>query len=92
VIIDVTLPAAVRITTSDTTLSKVIFSIVPGNRFRMLVLIYYFVPIAFLVSPSIVPNELDADINQPREEIPVDDESAPFCVVVGGWFGSYNFL
>jgi hypothetical protein len=40
VIIEVTLPAAVRITTSDTTLSEVIFSIVPGNRFRMLVLMF----------------------------------------------------
>ena len=39
VIIDVTVPAAVRMTTSDTTLSETIFSIVPGNRFRMLVLI-----------------------------------------------------
>src|SRR5439155_7845909 len=38
VIIEVTLPAAVRITTSDTTLSEVIFSIVPGKRFRILVL------------------------------------------------------
>jgi hypothetical protein len=38
VMIDVTVPEAVRITTSDTTLSEVIFSIVPGNRFRMLVL------------------------------------------------------
>ena len=36
--IDVTVPAAVRITTSDTTLSERIFSIVPGKRFRMLVL------------------------------------------------------
>jgi hypothetical protein len=39
VVIDVRLPAAVRITTSDTTLSEVIFSIVPGNLFRILVLI-----------------------------------------------------
>jgi hypothetical protein len=39
VIIDVTVPAAVRITTSDTTLSEMIFSIVPARRFRMLVLI-----------------------------------------------------
>jgi hypothetical protein len=39
VIIDVTIPAAVRITTSDTTLSETIFSIVPGKRFRMLMLI-----------------------------------------------------
>ena len=38
VMIDVTVPAAVRMTTSDTTLSETIFSIVPGNRFRMLVL------------------------------------------------------
>src|ERR1700750_634213 len=37
VIIDATIPAAVRITTSDTTLSETIFSIVPGKRFRMLV-------------------------------------------------------
>src|SRR5215475_12245741 len=37
VIIDVTIPAAVRMTTSDTTLSETIFSIVPGKRFRMLV-------------------------------------------------------
>jgi hypothetical protein len=36
--IDVTVPAAVRMTTSDTTLSETIFSIVPGKRFRMLVL------------------------------------------------------
>jgi hypothetical protein len=41
VIIDVRLPAAVRMTTSDTTLSETIFSIVPGNRFRMLVLISF---------------------------------------------------
>jgi hypothetical protein len=41
VIIDVTLLAAVRITTSDTTLSETIFSIVPGKRFRMLVLILF---------------------------------------------------
>src|SRR2546430_206369 len=38
VIIDVTSPAAVRITSSDTTLSETIFSIVPGRRFRILVL------------------------------------------------------
>ena len=37
-IIDVTFPAAVRIVTSDTTLSETIFSIVPASRFRMLVL------------------------------------------------------
>ena len=36
---DVTVPAAVWITISDTTLSETIFSIVPGNRFRLLVLI-----------------------------------------------------
>ena len=35
VIIDVTIPAAVRMTTSDTTLSETIFSIVPGKRFRI---------------------------------------------------------
>jgi hypothetical protein len=34
-----TVPAAVRITTSDTTLSEMIFSIVPVKRLRMLVLI-----------------------------------------------------
>src|SRR5690348_13382238 len=39
VILDATITAAVRITTSDTTLSETIFSIVPGKRFRMLVLI-----------------------------------------------------
>src|SRR4029077_21227177 len=39
VMIDITVPAAVRMTTSDTTLSETIFSIVPGKRFRMLVLI-----------------------------------------------------
>jgi hypothetical protein len=38
VMIDVTVPAAVRITTSETTLSETIFSMVPCNRFRMLVL------------------------------------------------------
>ena len=38
VIIDVTFPAAVRMRSSDTTLSEMIFSIVPGRRFRMLVL------------------------------------------------------
>src|SRR6266576_2908506 len=38
VIIDVTFPAAVRIATSDTTLSETIFSIVPARRFLMLVL------------------------------------------------------
>jgi len=36
--IDVTVPAAVRMTISDTTLSETIFSIMPGKRFRMLVL------------------------------------------------------
>jgi hypothetical protein len=36
--IDVTVPAAVRMTISDTTLSETIFSIVPGKRFRTLVL------------------------------------------------------
>src|SRR4029077_16354898 len=35
---DAMVPAAVRMTTSDTTLSETIFSIVPANRFRMLVL------------------------------------------------------
>src|SRR4029077_12239956 len=38
VIIEVTIPAAVRMTISDTTLSEAIFSIVLGKRFRMLVL------------------------------------------------------
>jgi hypothetical protein len=38
VMIDVTVPAAVRMAISDTTLSETIFSIVPGKRFRMLVL------------------------------------------------------
>jgi hypothetical protein len=38
VIIDVTSPAAVRITSSDTTLSETIFSIVPGKRLLILVL------------------------------------------------------
>src|SRR6266513_1030955 len=39
VIIDVTIPASVWMTTSDTTLSETIFSIVPGKRFRILMLI-----------------------------------------------------
>ena len=39
VIIDVTSPAAVRTVSSETTLSETILSIVPGRRFRMLVLI-----------------------------------------------------
>jgi hypothetical protein len=38
VTIDVTIPAAVRMTTSDTILSETISPIVPGKRFRMLVL------------------------------------------------------
>src|SRR6185369_6633069 len=38
VIMDVTIPAAVLMTTSDITLSETIFSIVPCKRFRMLVL------------------------------------------------------
>ncbi len=38
VIIEVTSPALVRMTISDTTLSETIFSIMPGKRFRMLVL------------------------------------------------------
>jgi hypothetical protein len=38
VITDVTSPAAVRMTISETTLSETIFSMVPGNRFRMLLL------------------------------------------------------
>jgi len=36
--IDVTVPAAVPITTSDTTLSETILSILSGKRFRILVL------------------------------------------------------
>jgi len=36
--IDVTSPAAVRMVSSETTLSETILSIVPGSRFRMLVL------------------------------------------------------
>ena len=43
--IDVTVPAAVRMTTSDTTLSETIFSIVPGKRFRMLVLMVIVTPV-----------------------------------------------
>src|SRR5262249_14451635 len=39
VIIDVTSPAAVLMVSSETTLSETILSIVPGSRFRMLVLI-----------------------------------------------------
>src|SRR5262249_38986751 len=39
VIIDVTLPAALRVTSSDTTLSETIFSIAPCSRFRMLALV-----------------------------------------------------
>jgi hypothetical protein len=35
---DVTSPAAVRMTISETTLSETIFWMVPGNRFRMLLL------------------------------------------------------
>ena len=38
VIIEVTFPAAARMTISGTTLPETIFSIVPGKRFRMLVL------------------------------------------------------
>jgi hypothetical protein len=38
VIIDVTSPAAVLMVSSETTLSETILSIVPGSRFRMLVL------------------------------------------------------
>jgi hypothetical protein len=45
--INVTIPAAVRLTTSDTTLSETIFSIVPGKRFEYLCS-YYLV----LVGPS----------------------------------------
>jgi hypothetical protein len=45
-----------------------------------------------LVSPSMLPGELDTHINQLREKIPIDDELAPFCVVVGCWFGSYSFI
>src|SRR6266487_1456623 len=41
VIIEVTSPALVWMTTSDTTLSETIFSIVPRKRFRMLVLMVY---------------------------------------------------
>ena len=39
VMIDVTGPAAVLMKISETTLSETILSIVPGRRFRMLVLI-----------------------------------------------------
>ena len=39
VIIDVMSPAAVLMVSSETTLSETILSIVPGSRFRMLVLI-----------------------------------------------------
>src|SRR5258708_14572619 len=41
VIIEVTFPAAVRMTISDTTLSETIFSIVLGKRFRTLVLLVF---------------------------------------------------
>jgi hypothetical protein len=44
VIIDVTSPAAVWMTISDTTLSETIFSIRPGRRFRMLVLMLHSFP------------------------------------------------
>src|SRR5262245_62605502 len=40
-IIDFTSPARVRITSSETTLPGIIFSIVPASRFRMLVLIVF---------------------------------------------------
>jgi hypothetical protein len=46
VIIDVTFPAAVWMTSSDMTLSETIFAIVPGSRFRMLEFI------VSLVAPS----------------------------------------
>jgi hypothetical protein len=42
VIIDVISPAAVLMVSSETTLSETILSIVPGSRFRMLVLIEEF--------------------------------------------------
>ena len=45
VIIDVTIPAAVRMTTSDTTLSEVIFSIVPGRRVRILMVMVIVTPV-----------------------------------------------
>ena len=45
-----------------------------------------------LVNPSMLLNALDAGIDQPREEISVDDESAPFLVEICGGFGSYNFI
>ncbi len=56
VIIDVTIPAAVRMTISDTTLSERIFSIVPGKRFRILVLMvvrrmYYRTPSTVIIMP-----------------------------------------
>src|SRR5262249_41880537 len=60
VMTDVTIPAAVRMTTSDTTLSETIFSIVPGKRFRMLVLIVSVTPVPgclpWLVATPLVTN------------------------------------
>ena len=50
VIIDVTFPAAVWMTSSDMTLSETIFAIVPGSRFRMLVfMVPFFIPALGLV-------------------------------------------
>jgi hypothetical protein len=47
---DVTSPAAVRMTISETTLSETIFSMVPGNRFRMLLLMD---TISFYIQPNL---------------------------------------
>src|SRR4030095_12113378 len=31
-------------------------------------------------------------VDESRKELAVNDKGAPFCVVVGGWFGSYHLV
>src|SRR5262245_4689907 len=48
--------------------------------------------LGIVVNPSALTNELDAGINQPREEIAIDHEPAPFRIVVCRRFGSDHFV
>ena len=48
--------------------------------------------LGMVVRPSTMRNESDAGINQPGKKIAVDDEAAPFCVVVSGRFGGNGFF
>src|SRR5215470_4668874 len=45
-----------------------------------------------VVRPSALPGISDAGINQPGKEVAVDDEIAPFCVVISSRLCSYNLI